>query len=277
MFFALDFIFCIYKFSIVEPFLINAVYPFTMFKTIIVEDNEEHVHGIKKIVINNCPQLELVGVANDIDSAYNLIVDKKPDLVLLDIVLQKNTAFELLDKLMPIDFEIIFITTYDKYSLKAIKYATLDYLIKPVDPNELELATKKAIKKIIAKHANNQLDILMSNVKAFQYSVNLKIAVPTLEGYVFIEIMDIIRCEANGAYTYIFLNNKSTIIASKNIKEYEDLLPKRFFFRIHNSHLVNINRMQRYTKGRGGTVTMEDGSQIEVASRRRDDFLKMFQ
>ena len=95
---------------------------------------------------------------------------------------------------MPIDFEIIFITTYDKYSLKAIKYATLDYLIKPVDPNELELATKKAIKKIIAKHANNQLDILMSNVKAFQYSVNLKIAVATLEGYVFIEIMDIIRC-----------------------------------------------------------------------------------
>ncbi|MEI8052264.1 MAG: LytTR family DNA-binding domain-containing protein [Bacteroidota bacterium] len=261
----------------VESLLINAVYLFTMFKTIIVEDNEEHVLGIQKIVTNNCSQLELVGVANDIDSAYDLIVDKKPNLVLLDIVLQNKTAFELLDKLIPIDFEIIFITTYDKYSLKAIKYAALDYLIKPVNPHELELAAKKAIKKIIAKHANNQLDILMSNVKSVPYNVNQKIAVPTLEGYAFIEIMDIVRCEAHGACTYIFLTDKSTIIASKNIKEYEDQLPKRFFFRIHNSHLVNINRMQRYTKGRGGSVTMEDGTQIEVASRRRADFLKMFQ
>ncbi len=248
-----------------------------MFKVIIVEDNEKHIQELKKIFFENCPQFDLVGEARDIDAAYNLIIDIKPDLVLLDIFLINNSAFDLLDKLMPVDFEIIFITTHEKYSLKAIKYDALDYLIKPVDPNELELASKKAIKKIIGKLANEQLDLLMSNVKSVHNNLNQKIAIPTLEGYVFIEIKDIVRCEANGSYTYIFTSDNSKIIASKNIKEYEDQLPKRVFFRIHNSHLVNINKMKSYSKGRGGTVTMEDGTQIEVASRRRAEFLKMFQ
>ena len=248
-----------------------------MFKTIIVEDEEKYTRILKKMLQENCPQIEIVGEASDIESAFELINETNPDLVLLDIVLPNGTAFDLLDRLMPINFEIIFITSYDSYSFKAIKYSALDYLLKPVNIKELQTATKKAIKKISGKYINQQLDLLMSNIKTVQNNKNHKLAVPTVEGFVFILMIDIIRCEAKGTYTYIYTKNKEIIISSKNIKEYEELLPKLNFFRIHNSHLINTDRILRYNKGRGGTVTMEDGTQIEVASRRRSDFLNMFQ
>jgi two-component system LytT family response regulator len=247
-----------------------------MYRTIIVEDDVKHIRSLKKMVHEHCPQIEIVGEAKNVTDAYKLINELGPDLVFLDIILHKQTAFDLLDKLMPFDFEVIFITSYEKYTLKAIKYAALDYLIKPLVVKELQAATKKAVKRIFEKYVNHQLDLLMTNVKAVQNNLNQKIAVPTVEGFVFIQMQDIIRCEAHGAYTYIFTNKKDKVIASKNIKEYEEILPKNFFFRIHNSHLININRMLRYNKGRGGTVTMEDGTQIEVASRRRGEFLKLF-
>ena len=248
-----------------------------MFKTIIVEDEEKYTRILKKMLQENCPQIEIVGEASDIESAFELINETNPDLVLLDIVLPNGTAFDLLDRLMPINFEIIFITSYDSYSFKAIKYSALDYLLKPVNIKELQTATKKAIKKISGKYINQQLDLLMSNIKTVQNNKNHKLAVPTVEGFVFILMIDIIRCEAKGTYTYIYTKNKDIIISSKNIKEYEEILPKLNFFRIHNSHLINTDRILRYNKGRGGTVTMEDGTQIEVASRRRSDFLNMFQ
>ena len=248
-----------------------------MFKTIIVEDEEKYTRILKKMLLENCPQIEIVGEASDIESAFELINETNPDLVLLDIVLPNGTAFDLLDRLMPINFEIIFITSYDSYSFKAIKYSALDYLLKPVNIKELQTATKKAIKKISGKYINQQLDLLMSNIKTVQNNKNHKLAVPTVEGFVFILMIDIIRCEAKGTYTYIYTKNKDIIISSKNIKEYEEILPKLNFFRIHNSHLINTDRILRYNKGRGGTVTMEDGTQIEVASRRRSDFLNMFQ
>lgn len=248
-----------------------------MFKTIIVEDEVKHIRSLKKMVNEHCPQINIIGEAKNVTDAYKLITELEPDLVFLDILLDKQTAFDLLDKLIPFDFEVIFITAFEKYTLKAIKYSALDYLIKPLVVKDLQTATKKAVKRISEKYVNHQLDLLMSNVKAVQSNLNQKIAVPTVEGFVFIQMQDIIRCEAHGAYTYIFTNKKDKIIASKNIKEYEDILPKNYFFRIHNSHLVNINRMLRYNKGRGGTVTMEDGTQIEVASRRRGEFLNMFQ
>ena len=248
-----------------------------MFKTIIVEDEEKYTRILKKMLQENCPQIEIVGEASDIESAFELINETNPDLVLLDIVLPNGTAFDLLDRLMPINFEIIFITSYDSYSFKAIKYSALDYLLKPVNTKELQTATKKAIKKISGKYINQQLDLLMSNIKTVQNNKNHKLAVPTVEGFVFILMIDIIRCESKGTYTYIYTKNKEIIISSKNIKEYEEILPKFNFFRIHNSHLINTDRILRYNKGRGGTVTMEDGTQIEVASRRRSDFLNMFQ
>jgi len=248
-----------------------------MFKTVIVESDVKQLNILKKILINSSPQINIVGEVTELSKASDVILNTSPDLVIINLVSQQKKYFDLLEALMPIDFEIIFISNNEKSSLKAIKYNPIDYLISPIKQNELQNAIKKAIQKITDKYVSQQLELLLSNIKSAK-NINLhKIAVPTLEGFIFIELDHIIRCEANGAYTIIYTTNKQKILASKSIKEYEEILPSYQFFRIHNSHLVNINRMMKYNKGRGGSVTMEDGTQIEVASRRRSDFLKMFQ
>lgn len=246
-----------------------------MFKTIIVDDEPKNLRILKKLLQDYCPQIQLIGEAEDAKAAFEIITELKPDLVILDIEMPYGNAFDLLDNLMPIDFEIIFITAFDNYSLKAFKYSALDYLLKPVGITELQAATNKAIQRITGKNINQHVSMLLSNFKNTQNNLQ-KIAIPTVDGFVFMNVEDIIRCEANGAYTYIYSTRNEKIIASKNIKEYEELLPNTIFCRIHNSHLVNLNRIKKYSKGRGGTVIMEDGAILEVASRRRDEFLAMF-
>lgn len=247
-----------------------------MYKTILVEDESKNLKILKKLLSEHCPTIEVVAEALDANTAYDVIKNLKPDLVFLDIVMPYGTAFDLLDKLMPIDFEIIFITAYDNYSIKAFKYSAMDYLLKPFNIKELQDATQRAIQKISGKYVNQQLALLMSHVKSIKSDLN-KIAIPTVDGFNFINVDEIIRCEANGPYTYIFTVQKDKIVASRNIKEFEDVLPKNIFFRVHNSHLVNLSRISKYSKGRGGTIFMEDGTKIEVASRRRNEFLGKFQ
>ena len=246
-----------------------------MFNTVIVDDEPKNLRILRKLLQDFCPRIQVCGEATDVKMAYNVINELKPSLVLLDIEMPYGNAFDLLDRLRPIDFEIIFITAFDSYSLKAFKYSAIDYLLKPVDITELQEATDKAIQKISNKSINEQVELLLSNFKNPQNSLQ-KIAIPTLDGFVFLHVDDIIRCEANGSYTFIYIVNSEKIIASKSIKEYEEILPQAVFCRIHNSHLVNLNRIKKYSKGRGGTVIMEDGAILEVASRRRDEFLSMF-
>ncbi len=246
-----------------------------MFKTVIVDDEPKNLRILKKLLQDYCPQIQLIGEAEDVKMALQVIRELKPDLVILDIEMPYGNAFDLLDSLMPIDFEVIFITAFDNYSLKAFKYSALDYLLKPVDITELQAATDKAVQKITGKNINQQVALLLSNYKNTQNNLH-KIAIPTMDGFVFMNVEEIIRCEANGAYTNIYSTRNEKITASKNIKEYEELLPAAVFCRIHNSHLINLNRIKKYSKGRGGTVIMEDGAILEVASRRRDEFLAMF-
>ncbi len=246
-----------------------------MFKTIIVDEDIKIVQALKKLLIEHCPMIELVGEARSLPVAFKLIQKIKPALVILDVVISKQSTFQLLDKLKDNHIEFVFISAHEKYSYKAIKYNAIDYLIKPVNLAQVKVAMDKAIKKISEKQVNHHLSLMIANIKSVQSQFQ-KIAVPTLEGFIFVLIDDIIRCEAKGVYTYIYTTKKERIIASKNIKEYEEFLPQKKFFRIHNSHLVNINRMLRYSKGRGGMVVMEDGTQIEVATRRKSDFLELF-
>ena len=246
-----------------------------MFKTVIVDDEPKNLRILKKLLQDFCPQIQVVGEAGDAKMAFKVIRELKPELVILDIEMPYGNAFDLLDSLMPIDFEIIFITAFDNYSLKAFKYSALDYLLKPVDISELQLATEKAIQKITGKNINQQVALLLSNFKNPQNNLQ-KIAIPTMDGFVFMNVEDIARCEANGAYTFIHTIRNEKITASKSIREYEELLPSAIFCRIHNSHLVNLNKIKKYSKGRGGTVIMEDGAILEVAIRRRDEFLSIF-
>jgi two-component system LytT family response regulator len=214
-----------------------------------------------------------VGKADGVETGIHTIQTAKPDLVLLDIEMTQGNAFDLLNQLQPINFQIIFVTAFDNYAIRAFKYSAIDYLLKPVDIDDLCAAVERVIQKIQGKSFLDQMQVLLHNVETFHLSQQ-KMAVPTLTGLIFIAIRDITRFEAKGSYTTIYLNNGEQIMATRNIKEYEDLLPAVIFCRVHNSHIINLHKIQKYHKGRGGYVIMEDGSSIEVASRRREEFLR---
>jgi two-component system, LytTR family, response regulator len=246
-----------------------------MMRTLLVDDEPKNTRILRKLLEDYCPKVQIIGDAGDIKAAYTLIRELKPDLVFLDIEMPYGNAFDLLDQLMPIDFSIIFITAFDDYTLKAFKYSAIDYLLKPVDIEELKVAVNKASEKIQNRSINVQLENLLENLKHNQMALQ-KIAIPTSDGIVFLNVDAIIRCEANGSYTTIYSNDNQKMVTSKGIKDYEDMLPATIFCRIHNSHLINLNRIKKYHKGRGGYVVMEDGTSIEVASRRKEEFLSKF-
>ena len=203
----------------------------------------------------------------------HVIQSTKPDLVFLDIEMTHGNAFDLLNQLQPVEFQVIFVTAFDNYAIRAFKYSAVDYLLKPIDIDDLRASLGRVLQRVQGKTFVDQMETLLYNVETFQLTQQ-KMAVPTLTGLVFIPIKDIMRFEAKGSYTTIFLTNTEQIIATRNIKEYEDLLPSAIFCRVHNSHIINLHKIQKYHKGRGGYVVMEDGTNIEVASRRREEFLQ---
>jgi two-component system, LytTR family, response regulator len=246
-----------------------------MARALIIDDEPKNVRILRNLLEEFCPDISVVGEAGDVQSALTAIRHHKPDVVFLDIEMPYGNAFDLLDKLVPIDFEVIFITAFDTYTLKAFKYSALDYLLKPVDIEELRAAVKRATDKVAGKNINHQLANLLGNLKNNQLGLQ-KIALPSTDGMVFVNMDDIVRFEAHGSYTEVHCVGREKIVVSKNIKEYEELLPPSIFCRIHNSHIISLNRIRKYHRGRGGYVVMDDGTSIEVASRRRDEFLAKF-
>ena len=246
-----------------------------MFTAVLIDDEPKNNRILKKLLSDFCPDIHVVGEAGDVESAYQLIASIKPAIVFLDIEMPYGNAFDLLDRLVPVDFEVIFITAFNNYSIKAFRYSALDYLLKPVNINELQAATRKATERISQRKIADHLSILISNMQHREHHLQ-KMAVPTIDGFVFLQISDIIYFEANGAYTYLHISGSRKILASRNIKEYEEMLPPEQFFRIHNSYMVNLNKIVRYNKGRGGTVTMENGVELEVATRRRTELIEKF-
>lgn len=246
-----------------------------MLRTIIVDDEVKNLRLLTSLLRDYCPQVELIGEAGNIDEAYDMIINSKPDLVLLDIVMSNGTAFDLLNKLIPIEFDVVFVSAHDNFGIKAIKYAALDYLLKPVNILELQTVVQKAIQKASKRIVNDQLAVVLSQFKN-KVVLNSNLAIPTIEGLLFFDFNEIIRIEASGSYTIIYSVSRGKVVSSKNIKEYELQLPVEQFFRVHNSHIINIKRLIKYDKGRGGLLTMEDGSKVELASRRKAEFLNIF-
>ena len=247
-----------------------------MFKVIVVDNSVKEVNNLIELLTQFCPQIDVVNYATNFDDGIKLIKKIKPELIFINPKVSTKSCFAFLEKQKASDFETVFVSQDEVHSIKALRFGVTDYLLKPVKHQELQQAVTIAIQKILQKRANQHKELLLNNVKNSHSIKSQKFAIPTIEGLVFVKIDDIIRFEANGTYTNIHTVKKEKIVASKNVKEFEDILPKTHFFRIHNSHLVNINRLAKYSKGRGGTITMEDGTQIEVASRRKNDFLEIF-
>lgn len=246
-----------------------------MINAIIVDDEPKNIRILQGLLTESCPTVQMVGSAVSAETAIPLIAEKQPDLVFLDIEMPHGNAFDLLDRIMPINFEIVFITAFDAYTLKAFKYSALDYLLKPVSIDELKAAVQKAQERIRTKNINLQLQNLLFNMGKPNAYLQ-KIALPVNDGLVFIQLSEIIRFEAKGGYTYVYTNDSQKYISSRIIKEYEEILPGDIFFRIHNSHIINLNFVKKYQKGRGGLIEMSDNAQIEVATRRKDEFLARF-
>ena len=248
-----------------------------MFKAIIIDCKEDRVMFIKKLINEYYPQIELINVISNPTNALQVINELNPDLIIINGSYPNKAAYKLLEKVSNNFFQCILLFDSKNEYEKNKDFEIIDYLINPIVEIEIKKVLHKSILKMIDMYINKQKEILLLSSRNYQSAKKNKIAIPTVEGLVFIELDSLIRLEAQGTYTIIYANNKEKILVSKNIKEFEEILFSTHFFRIHNSHIVNLNRIIKYYKGRGGTITMDDGSQIEVASRRKADFLNIFQ
>jgi len=242
------------------------------YHTIIVDDEEHSQKLLTSYVERYCTELQIIGKAKDVSEAFEKITKLMPKLVFLDIALVENTAFDLLRKFDSIDFEIIFITAYDSYAINAIKFSAVDYLLKPINIEHLTMAVKKACKRIDEKSTQDYFKFFSENLKAKELLA--KIALPTSKGYVFVKTNEIIRCQASGSYTEFFFLRRKPILVSKGLKEYDELLAGDAFIRVHNSHLINMDHVAEYHKGKASYILMADKSSVEVSVRKREEFLE---
>jgi len=246
-----------------------------MIRTVVIEDEEYSRNRLLELLHEHCRQIKVVAEADSVKTGLTAIIEQKPELVLLDIELQSETSFEILEKLPERNFELIFTTGFDHYALKAIKFCAIDYLLKPIDLNELLIAVAKAEKRLSHEYLNKNLEVLLNNMRSGSLN-NHRIALPTLEGLLFIRVSDIIYCESEGSYTRFFLKQPDKILTSKHLKEYEDLLSGYNFFRIHKSYLVNLQEIQKYIRGEGGQLIMSNGAALAVSKQRKEEFMNIY-
>jgi two-component system LytT family response regulator len=247
-----------------------------MIKAIIVDDEKRARETIRSLVELYCKNTTVVAEAENITQAEEAITKHHPDLIFLDISMPGGNGFELLKKYTTLSFKVIFITAHNEFAVKAFKYSALDYLLKPINPDELIAAVDKAESLIEKENLNQRLEIFMSNMESKHTDVK-KIVLKTSESIHIINVNDIIRCEADRNYSSFFLTNKKPILVSTTLKDYDELLSSFHFFRVHQSHLVNLNHIERYEKKEGGCLIMKDGSTVPVSVRKKEELLILLQ
>lgn len=240
-------------------------------KAVIIDDELSGRITIKNLLQEHCPEIEVVGEAASVVEGQLAIETYQPELVFLDIQLRPGTGFDLLDKVDHSQFDVIFCTAFDQFALKAFEFSALHYLTKPLDVLRLKEAIQRFISKSDTIQDEVRLEALRENMKAQSFK---KIAIPEADGFKLLMIEDILRCEADGSYTHFHLKQGKQHTASQRLGHYEELLDNRAFIRVHHSHLVNLNHVEKYTKGRGGTVSMSDGTEVPVSERLKKDLIE---
>ncbi len=240
-------------------------------KAIIIDD-EPYCCEALATLLEDIPEVEITAVCPNAADALAAIQKYSPELVFLDVEMPKMNGFEMLEQLTTVNFEIIFTTSYDQYALKAIRFSAIDYLLKPIDSEELQRAVQKVIQRS-QKPMAQQLEILLQKINQPTTPVK-KIALPTMEGLQMILVDSIISCESDSNYTILLLKNIKKITVSRTLKEMEELLDEHSFVRVHRCYLANLNEVEKYVKGEGGYLVMSDGTTIDVARNRKDILLK---
>jgi two-component system, LytTR family, response regulator len=240
-----------------------------MFETIVIDDEQDTIDFLCGAIEKYCPDARVVGHALNIDDGISEILIKKPSIVFLDINLPGGNGFELLNRIPDRQFEVIFVTAYNEHAIRAFRYSAIDYILKPVDISELIDAINKATRSFV-KTEIKMINVLMENLT----SGYKKLSIPTLKGYEYVAIDDIIRIEADRSYCCFHLTRKRKYTVSKCLNDYHLLLENSSFFRVHNSHLINLKQIKSYIKHDGGYVEMIDGSIVPISRTKKDFFLE---
>lgn len=245
-----------------------------MIKTLIVDDEMHCCENLQWQLTKYCPEIEVAAVCNSAGKALQQICRQEPQLVFLDVEMPDMNGFEMLEGLAQVKFDIIFTTAFDQYAIRAIKFGALDYLIKPIDKDELREAVDKFINRT-QRDSLKQLNALLSHIKKSNDLSFQKIALPTMHSYELVPLNNIVVCESKNNYTTVRLNNGQNILISKTLKQVEDLLDMQPFFRVHNSFLVNLQYAIRYVKGEGGYLVMNNDLTVPVARSKKEELLKL--
>ncbi|MBT4774972.1 MAG: response regulator transcription factor [Crocinitomicaceae bacterium] len=244
-------------------------------KAVIVEDEEASRITLKNYVTKYCSGVEIVGEADGVKNGLEAIKMHKPDLIFLDIEMPYGNAFDLLEQFDDVFFETIFVTAYSNYAVKAINYSACHYLLKPIDIDELVIATQKVISKIQDKkrsQENLNTKILLENIQITNSQLK-KIVLPVLDGFEVVEVQEIIRCKANDNFTDFHLIDGKKKVICRTLKFYDQILSELGFVRVHKSHLINMQYVKAYKKGKGGYIEMQDGSMVDVSASKKQAFL----
>ncbi|MBL0741993.1 LytR/AlgR family response regulator transcription factor [Chryseolinea lacunae] len=244
------------------------------YEVLILEDEPHQEEFLKGMLSQFAPEFTVVATAGSIDEGRRLLERHQPDLVFMDVLMPPHTSFDLLYTLTHIPFEVIFTTSYEEFAVKAFRLSAVDYLVKPFARQDLLEALHKFKQRRLSREASLNLQALLENARAPRAD-QAKIALPTLTGFIFVSVKDIIRCESDNTYTTFHTTENRKIVVSKTLKECEKLLTDYHFFRVHNCHLINVAHIAEYVKGEGGILIMSDHSTIDVSRRRKDEFLKL--
>ncbi len=246
-----------------------------MIKCVLVDDESNSLEMMEWLLKTYCPEVAVEAMCNSAEKGIEAINHHKPDVVFLDIEMPHMNGFDMLEQFERISFDIVFCTAYDQFAIKAFKYSAVNYLLKPVDPDDL----KETIRRLEARRSApspDQIKLLLENIRQVSRPTVQRIALTTNDGMLFVSTGDIIYCEAESNYTKIILENGKKILVSKVLKEIDEALSGPDFFRVHNSFLININRIKKFVRGEGGYVIMDDGTNISISRSRRHEFMELF-
>ena len=236
---------------------------------ILIDDEKSGRENLSGLLHEHCPQIQLLCEANSVKEAIPLIEKHSPQLVFLDIEMPGANGFQLLEHFHDFYFEVIFVTAYDNYAIKAIRFSAADYILKPINPNELKAAINKVAERIRKETENEQIRQLFYNT---QHPQNPRIGLPTGDRIEFVEVKHIIRCQGESNYTHLYFDNKKPLLVARTLIEFEELLKEHRFIRVHKTHLVNLNHVTAYIRNDGGRLVLSNCDQVAV-SRRRKEFV----
>jgi two-component system, LytTR family, response regulator len=242
-------------------------------KAILIDDELNSLQNLQQKLEGFCPDVMIIAVTQKPEEGILLIRQHQPDVVFLDIEMPRMSGFRMLEELGEYDFDIIFTTAYNHYSVDAIRISAFDYLVKPIGIEDLQQAVERLIKSL-NRQTKEKIDILKKSLSDNR-SQEDKIAISTSEGIEFIPIKNIIHIESKSNYSKIFLTDNKSIMVTKILKDFEEMLLPYNFYRVHNSHLINLNYIHKYVRSQGGHVQLQDGTLIDISRRKKEEFLKM--